>query len=116
MVLSELERATHDKAELAHKVLEQERQADELKQKMEQVGALKNTVNRNLQEELRYERELNERFKDDLNRFEKEKETLLLRLRDQEKSTSDIDRETRAIQVNLTKKSEELRQLEREHD
>jgi hypothetical protein len=74
MVLSELEKATHEKSEINVKVLEQERQAEELKRKLEDVTSLKNVVNRNLQEDLRYERDLNEKLKEELARFEREKE------------------------------------------
>lgn len=74
MVMSELEKATHEKAEINAKVIEQERMADELKKKLDEVSSIKNVVNRNLQEDLRYERDLNEKLKDELSRFEKEKE------------------------------------------
>lgn len=48
MVLSELEKATHEKAEINTKVIEQERLADELKKKLDEVSSIKNVVNRNL--------------------------------------------------------------------
>ena len=48
MVLSELEKATHEKSEISAKLLEQERNADDLKRKLEEVSSLKNVVNRNL--------------------------------------------------------------------
>lgn len=56
--------------------------ADELKKKLEEVSSLKNVVNRNLQEDLRYERDLNEKLKEELTRFEKEKNALLDKLKD----------------------------------
>jgi hypothetical protein len=84
MVLSELEKATHEKSEISAKLLDQERNADDLKKKLDEVSSLKNVVNRNLQEDLRYERELNEKLKEELNRFEREKEQLLGRLKEQE--------------------------------
>ena len=48
--------------------------AEELKRKLDEVSSLKNVVNRNLQEDLRYERDLNEKLKEELARFEREKE------------------------------------------
>ena len=48
--------------------------AEDLKRKLEEVTSLKNVVNRNLQDDLRYERDLNEKLKEELNRFEREKE------------------------------------------
>jgi hypothetical protein len=55
MVLSELEKATHDKSDIAAKLRQQERLGDELKHKLEEVSGLKNVVNRNLQDDLKYE-------------------------------------------------------------
>jgi len=51
-------------------------------------------VNRNLQEDLRYEKELNEKLRAELERFEHEKSLLLKRLQDQEQLASDISKET----------------------
>ena len=48
---------------------------------------MKNVVNRNLQEDLRYERELNEKLREELKRFDAEKEQLLKRLGDHEELT-----------------------------
>lgn len=45
---------------------------------------MKNVVNRNLQDDLNYERDLNIKLKDELDRFDKEKETLLSKLREEE--------------------------------
>jgi|688.fasta_scaffold1104875_1 predicted RNase H-like nuclease (RuvC/YqgF family) len=59
MVLSELEKATHEKSDIAAKLRQQERLADELKHKLEEISGLKNVVNRNLQDDLNYERDLN---------------------------------------------------------
>ncbi len=47
-----------------------------MKHKLDDVSSLKNVVNRNLQEDLRYERELNDKLRSELNRFETEKEAL----------------------------------------
>jgi len=51
---------------------------------------LKQAVNRNLQEELRYERELNEKMRDEIQRYEAEKESVLARLKDAEALTNEI--------------------------
>lgn len=84
MVLSELEKATHEKSDISTKLRQQERMADELRHKLEEMTSLKNVVNRNMQEEILYEREVNTKLQDDLQRFEKEKESLLARLREEE--------------------------------
>jgi hypothetical protein len=39
-------------------------------------------VNRNLQEDLKYEKELNKKLRDELDRYDREKETLLVKLRE----------------------------------
>ena len=71
--------------------------ADDLKRKLDEVTSLKNVVNRNLQEDLRYERELNEKLREELNKFEKEKDSLLGKLREQEDLSKEIAKETNAI-------------------
>jgi len=76
---------------------------------------LKQAFNRNIQDELRYERELNDKMRDEVSRYENEKEQILGRLKDSEALTDEIKRETAAIKGNLQKRNEELRRLEREH-
>lgn len=82
LVLSELEQATHEKSDISSKLRYQEGLADDLKRKLEEVSSIKNVVNRNLQEDLRYERELNEKLRTELDRFQREKEQMLFKLRD----------------------------------
>jgi hypothetical protein len=62
---------------------------------------LKQAVNRNLQDELRYERELNEKMRDEISRYEAEKENIIGRLKDAEALTNEIQRETTQIKQNL---------------
>jgi len=70
MVLAELEKATHEKSDVALKLREQERHAEELRQKLGEVQSLKSVVNKNLQGDLNYERDLNSKLRDELTRFE----------------------------------------------
>jgi demethoxyubiquinone hydroxylase (CLK1/Coq7/Cat5 family) len=65
-----------------------------LKRKLDEVSSIKNVVNRNLQEDLRYERELNDKLRAELDRFQREKESMLNKLREQEATREDISRET----------------------
>ena len=116
LVLSELEQATHEKTDIASKLRYQESLADDLKKKLEEVSSIKNVVNRNLQEDLRYERELNEKLRGELDRFQREKDQMLSKLRDQENTREDIARETSQINANLLRKNDELRKLEAEHE
>ena len=51
-----------------------------MKRKLEEVSSLKNVVNRNLQDDLKYERDLNSKLREELDRFEIEKNTLLEKL------------------------------------
>lgn len=90
--------------------------ADDLKRKLEEVSSIKNVVNRNLQEDLRYERELNDKLRSELERFQREKEQMLSKLRDQEATREDISRETNTLNANLMRKNDELRRLEAEHE
>ena len=48
MVLAELEKATHEKSDVALKLREQERNAEELRLKLQEVSSLKSVVNKNL--------------------------------------------------------------------
>ena len=70
MVLAELEKATHEKSDVALKLREQERHAEELRLKLGEVQSLKSVVNKNLQGDLNYERDINTKLRDELTRFE----------------------------------------------
>ena len=65
-----------------------------MKRKLDEVSSIKNVVNRNLQEDLRYERELNDKLRAELDRFQREKESMLNKLREQEATREDMSRET----------------------
>jgi hypothetical protein len=54
-------------------------------------------------------------MRDEVSRYENEKEQIMGRLKDSEALTDEIKRETTAIKGNLQKRNEELRRLEREH-
>jgi len=54
------------------------------------VASLKNVVNRNLQEDLKFERDLNAKLREELDRFEREKETLVSKLREEEDLSGQI--------------------------
>ena len=64
--------------------------AEELKRKLEEVSSLKNVVNRNLQDDLKYERDLNGKLREELDRFEVEKNTLIDKLREEEDLSNQI--------------------------
>ena len=55
-------------------------------------------------------------MRDEISRFEAEKESIIGRLKDAEALTNEIQRETNQIKQNLTRKTEELKRLEREHE
>ena len=82
LVLSELEQATHEKSDISNKLRYQESLADDLKRKLEEVSSIKNVVNKNLQEDLRYERDLNDKLRIELDRFQNEKDSMLAKLRE----------------------------------
>lgn len=65
---------------------------------------------------MKYERDLNTKLRDELDRFEREKETLLAKLREEEELGSEIARETQAINSNLLHKTDDLKKLECEHE
>ena len=51
---------------------------------MDQQDALKSVMNKNLNEDLRYEREVNDKLRDELKRLELERGHLLIQLREQD--------------------------------
>lgn len=115
MVLSELEKGTHDKSDIAAKLRQQERLAEELKHKLEEVSGLKNVVNRNLQDDLKYEVDMSKKLRDELDRFEREKDMLLKKLKEEEDLSEQIARETNTINNNLMQRTDDLKKLEYEH-
>ena len=115
MVLSELEKATHEKSDISQRLRQQEALAEELKRKLDEVASLKNVVNRNLQEDLKYERDLNGKLREEVERFESEKETLLAKLREEEELSNQIQRETESVNTNLLRKADDLKRLEMDH-
>lgn len=116
MVLSELETATHEKSEVAQRLREQEHLAEELKRKLDEVSSLKNVVNRNLQDDLKYERDLNVKLREELDRFEMEKNALIDKLRQEEDLSNQIQRETDNVNTNLLRKADDLQRLELDHE
>lgn len=108
MVLSELETATHEKSDVAQRLREQEHLADDLKRKLDEVSSLKNVVNRNLQDDLKYERDLNVKLREELDRFETEKNALLEKLREEEELSGQIQRETENVNHTLIRKADDL--------
>lgn len=73
-------------------------------------------VNRNLQDDLKFERDLNAKLREELDRFEREKETLIGKLNEEEELSGQIQRETDSVNTNLLRKTDDLRRLEDEHD
>ncbi len=108
MVLSELETATHEKSDVAQRLREQEHLAEDLKRKLDEVSSLKNVVNRNLQDDLKYERDLNVKLREELDRFETEKNALLEKLREEEELSGQIQRETENVNHTLLRKADDL--------
>lgn len=51
---------------------------------MDQTKHLKDVLNKNLSDDLTYERELNDKLKDEVMKFEVEKERLLHKIKEQE--------------------------------
>ena len=80
------------------------------------MSSLKNVVNRNLQDDLKYEKDLNIKLREELDRFEVEKNTLLEKLREEEELQGQIQRETDNVNSNLIRKTDDLKRLEADHD
>ena len=59
---------------------------------------------------------MNGKLRDELDRFESEKDTLLAKLREEEDLSSQIQRETESVNTNLLRKADDLKRLEIDHD
>lgn len=90
--------------------------AEDLRHKLEEMTGLKNVVSRNMQDEVAYEKEVNTKLQSDLERFEKEKENLLSRLKEEEELSDQIARETNSINTSLQARTDDLKRLEMEHE
>lgn len=54
-------------------------------------------------------------MREEISRYDQEKESVIARLREAESLTAEIERETAQIKGTLQRKTEELKRLEREH-
>ena len=59
---------------------------------------------------------MNSKLREELERFESEKETLLAKLREEEDLSSQIQRETESVNTNLLRKADDLKRLESDHN
>ena len=59
---------------------------------------------------------MNSKLREELDRFESEKETLLAKLREEEDLSSQIQRETESVNTNLLRKADDLKRLESDHN
>ena len=59
---------------------------------------------------------MNSKLREELDRFESEKETLLAKLREEEDLSSQIHRETESVNTNLLRKADDLKRLESDHN
>jgi hypothetical protein len=71
-------------------------------------------LNKNLSEDLQYERELNEKMRSEINRHEIEKGRLLIMTKEQEEKAKAIASESQTISSNLRRQEDELKKLEDE--
>lgn len=59
---------------------------------------------------------MNQKLREELDRFEREKETLVMKLREEEDLSGQIQRDTESVNANLLRKTDDLRRLEDDHD
>ena len=65
---------------------------------------------------MKYERDFNSKLREELDRFETEKNTLLAKLREEEELSAQIQRETEQVNSNLIRKADDRKRLELDHD
>ncbi len=82
---------------------------------MDQEDTLKSVMNKNLNEDLRYEREVNDKLRDELKRLELERGHLVIQLREQDTTVEAYQKEQHDLNRNMQKKAEDVLELEKIH-
>ena len=83
-----------------------------VQRRMDEEDAIKNATNKNLNEDLRYEREVNDKLRDEMKRLELERGHLLITLREQDVAVESYQKEQHDITRNLQKKADDISDLD----
>ncbi len=111
-ILVELDRINSDKAAMQKRIEDLQIEQTDIQRRIDQEDGLKVAMNKNLNEDLRYEREINDKLRDELKRLELERGHLMIQLREQETSVEVYQKEQHDINRNLQKKADDIGELE----
>ena len=81
-ILVELDKVNEEKGILQKRIEDLVLTQTDIQKKIDQEDSLKNAMNKNLNEDLRYEREINDKLRDELKRLELERGHLMIQLRE----------------------------------
>ena len=84
IVLMELDKITSEKSDYEKQMGDQLHVSSELEEKITKSDNLSKVLNKNLQDDLKYEKELNDKLREEVSRYETQKSQLLVQLREQQ--------------------------------
>ena len=114
-LLVEVDRLSQEKNELAAALHEERMISGEMQRKVKNTGKAKNIVDRNLQSDLKFEKEENNRLRHLLHQIEIERAELRSKLKDYDLSASSFAYEKKDLTVRIQQKSDQVMILETEN-
>ena len=116
MVLLELERIQKEKGDMEEKKSDQIRLARDLEGKILKSEDLTQSLNKNLQEDIQYERELNEKYRGEIKKYEVQKSRLMLNVQEQDEIAREVNAQNDASNLQLHREDINLDDMQREYD
>ena len=111
-VLAELDKATAEKHQIEIKLEFSVQKVIELKNQLEESKATRENRNNNLNEEIRYERQLNKKLQCDIKKSENQRDMLKERLKEQERFSKQLNPDTNVVSNEFHNKSKNVKILE----
>ena len=116
IVLMELDKVTAEKADYEKQMADQLRVNSELEEKIVKSENLAKVLNKNLQDDLKYEKDLNDKLRDELSRYETQKSQLLVQLKEQQGIERQFQDEIRVLENGIKDKENEITSLADLHE
>lgn len=116
IVLMELDKVTAEKADYERQMAEQLRINAELEEKIVKSENLSKVLSKNLQDDLRREKDLNDQLRSELARYETQKSQLLVQLREQQEIEEEFQGEVRRLEDNIRSREGEISSLVELHE
>ena len=114
-LLVEVDRLSQEKNELATALHEERMISGEMQRKVKNTGKAKNAVDRNLQSDLKFEKEENSRLRHLLHQIEIERAELRSKLKDYDLTASSFSYEKKELTIKIQQKADQVMILETEN-